>query len=309
MVTLDPQVPKTLHDETATLTRRRWLQRSLGTCAVAAGGMGLYAWQIEPHWVEVVHRDLPITGLPESLQGATLVQLSDVHIGPSVDDTFLTTWFRKVAGWKPEIVVFTGDFLTLLHNGSLPVDQLERVLETFPRGTLATIGILGNHDYGHGWKDPQAGETVVGIARNAGIEIVRNATRDVAGLQIVGFDDYWGPNFLGRSVLKQVDLELPTLVLCHNPDVADLEIWRGYRGWILSGHTHGGQCKAPFLNPPRLPIRNKRYSSGEISLADGRTLYVNRALGHSWPVRFNVRPEITRFRLVRREVAGGIRLT
>jgi uncharacterized protein len=46
-----------------------------------------------------------------------------------------------------------------------------------------------------------------------------------------------------------------------------------------------------------LPVKNKKYSAGEIDLEDGRTLYINRALGHLWQVRFNVRPEITIFEL------------
>ena len=86
---------------------------------------------------------------------------------------------------------------------------------------------------------------------------------------------------------------------CHNPDVCDLDIWNGFDSWILSGHTHGGQCKAPFLPPPLLPVKNKKYASGEIDLEDGRTLYINRAIGHLWQVRFNVRPEITIFELAK----------
>ena len=73
-------------------------------------------------------------------------------------------------------------------------------------------------------------------------------TQTVAGLQIVGFDDYWSPNFGDALVLRKVELDRPTIVLCHNPDVADLPVWWGYRGWILSGHTHGGQCKPPFFS-------------------------------------------------------------
>ncbi|MFT6811056.1 MAG: putative MPP superfamily phosphohydrolase [Saprospiraceae bacterium] len=89
------------------------------------------------------------------------------------------------------------------------------------------------------------------------------------------------------------------LVLCHNPDVCDLNVWNNYKGWILSGHTHGGQCKLPFLNPPVLPVKNGRYTSGEIDLRDGRMLYINRALGHLLQARFDVRPEITVFELSR----------
>ncbi|HEX2860069.1 MAG TPA: hypothetical protein VHN79_00430, partial [Lacunisphaera sp.] len=70
-----------------------------------------------------------------------------------------------------------------------------------------------------------------------------------------------------------------------------------YQGWILAGHTHGGQCKPPFLPPPLLPVRNRRYTAGEFDLGDGRKLYINRGLGHLLRVRFNVRPEVTVFRL------------
>ena len=98
-------------------------------------------------------------------------------------------------------------------------------------------------------------------------------------------------------MLRSIDQQQANIVLCHNPDVADEPVWGDYGGWILSGHTHGGQCKPPFLNPPLLPVRNTRYTAGQFDLAGGRTLYINRAVGHLWPVRFNVRPEITLFEL------------
>jgi predicted MPP superfamily phosphohydrolase len=281
------------------LPRRKWLKRVAGTFVGGATAVGLYTRFIEPNWVEVVRKPMTIANLPESLDGCTLVQISDIHIGHEVDDDFLIEWFKKVATWNPDIVVFTGDFLTLRRDRSVPTDQLEEVLSHFPRGTLATIGILGNHDYGVNWSDSRVADGVTLLAEDSGLEMIRNETRNVDGLQIVGFDDYWGTNFGGANVLKNVDLAQPTLVLCHNPDVVDLPIWSGYRGWILSGHTHGGQCKAPFFKPPLLPIHHKRYFSGEIPLADGRRLYVNRALGHSMPVRFNVRPEVTIFQLTR----------
>lgn len=87
-------------------------------------------------------------------------------------------------------------------------------------------------------------------------------------------------------------------------DALDVLDWDGYRGWILAGHTHGGQCKPPFLPPPVLPVRNTRYTSGEIPLAEGRRLYINRGLGHLLQVRFNVRPEITAFTLTTAADAG-----
>jgi predicted MPP superfamily phosphohydrolase len=59
--------------------------------------------------------------------------------------------------------------------------------------------------------------------------------------------------------------------------------------------------KPPFLPPPLIPVRNARYVAGEVPLAPGRTLYVNRGLGHLTRVRFNVRPELTLFTLTRED--------
>jgi len=103
---------------------------------------------------------------------------------------------------------------------------------------------------------------------------------------------------LDGEVLAESSNQSAELVLCHNPDAADEDFWHGYRGWILAGHTHGGQCKPPFFPPPRLPVKNPRYTAVEFDLFDGRTMYINRGLGHLLRVRFNVRPEITIFRLM-----------
>ena len=98
----------------------------------------------------------------------------------------------------------------------------------------------------------------------------------------------------GRGVLRS---KTRVLTATNVKNVCDLPVWNDYQGWILSGHTHGGQCKPPFLPPPMLPVKNKLYSAGKIELSLNRTLYINRALGHLWQIRFNARPEITIFEL------------
>jgi predicted MPP superfamily phosphohydrolase len=109
----------------------------------------------------------------------------------------------------------------------------------------------------------------------------------------------WSPNFNPIAVLPGVNWDAPALTLCHNPDAVDLPELTICKGWILSGHTHGGQCKPPFLPPPMLPVKNRRYTSGEFDIGNGRRLYINRGIGHLLKVRFNARPEITAFRMVR----------
>jgi uncharacterized protein len=171
------------------------------------------------------------------------------------------------------------------------------VLPHFVYGKLGTTAILGNHDYGRAWRQAEVAEAIATQLTQAGVQVLRNAQIDLGGLRFVGLDDYWGTNFDPSAILSQYDPTLPQVLLCHNPDVCDLDVWQGYEGWILAGHTHGGQCKPPFLAPPMLPVSNPRYAAGAVDLGDGRRLYINRALGHLWQVRFNVRPEITVFQL------------
>jgi predicted MPP superfamily phosphohydrolase len=289
------------------MTRRQWIRRvasGLGAGAAATAG---YAWRIEPHWVDFAERRLPIAGLPRDLEGQRLVQLSDLHVGPEVDDDFLVETFRRITALRPAIVAITGDFVS--YREAAHLGQLQRVIAHVPHGRLATIGVLGNHDYGSDWSQLDVADGVQGTLAGAGVTVIRNGVAHVSGLQVVGLDDFWSPRFAPQQALAGRDPRAPSLVLCHNPDAVDpspgpaaepeADPWAGYAGWILSGHTHGGQCRPPFLPPPLLPVRNRRYTAGAFALSGGRHLYINRGLGYLIRVRFNVRPEVTLFTLTR----------
>lgn len=238
---------------------------------------------------------MPIKNLPQHLEGKTLMQISDIHVGNRFDYSYLIESFKKAQDLNPDFVAYTGDYVN--YEDPTQFQQLDEVLQYAVKGKLGTVGILGNHDYGKDWAEQKVADQITMQLEKSGIKILSNTQTTIEGLNFMGLDDYWALNFLPEKVLKQHEPSEAHIVLCHNPDVCDLEVWHGYQGWILSGHTHGGQFKPPFLDPPILPVKNKRYSAGVIDLFDGRTLYINRALGHLWQVRFNVRPEITVFEL------------
>ena len=193
-------------------------------------------------------------------------------------------------------MVYTGDFTT--YHGSKQYNQLQDVMTEVVQGKLGTVGIFGNHDYGHQWCHQEVADRKQQICKDAGIRILRNQYTNIEGLNVIGIDDYWGTNFNPKAIMPRGDWNEANLVLCHNPDVMDLDVWNGYGDWVLAGHTHGGQVKPPFLDPPFLPFMNKRYTSGAFNFDDGRKLYINRALGNVLHIRFNARPEITVFTLM-----------
>jgi predicted MPP superfamily phosphohydrolase len=259
----------------------------------AAAG-GLYAMAVEPQWLEVVRRPLAVSGLPDALAGRTLVQMSDIHVGPLIEDAYVLDVFARVAALDPDIVVLTGDFVSHFQE----VEQrVEAVYQQIPHGRRATVGVLGTHDYGPGWCHPDIADRVVEILTANGVSMLRNQVHDIAGLQIVGLDDLWGHRFHPGLAFADYDPGHAAIALSHNPDTVDLPGWEKFQGWILSGHTHGGQCKPPFLPPPVLPVRNRRYTCGEFGLSGNRSLYISRGVGHTVPVRFNVLTEVTLFEL------------
>jgi predicted MPP superfamily phosphohydrolase len=280
------------------MTRKKFLKRLMQLSVVGALPF-FYSWQIEPFWVEFVERKLPIKNLPEHLEGKILMQISDLHVGNRFDWNFLIESFQKAKIYNPDFVVYTGDYVN--HGTADDHKSLKKVMDKAVYGNLGTYGILGNHDYGADWKDLGSSEEICRILQNHGVRMMNNDQIEAYGLNIIGFDDLWSPNFDPMKVMKHYDPEKANLVLCHNPDVCDLDVWNGYQGWILSGHTHGGQCRIPGVITPILPVKNRKYISGEIDLEDGRMLYINRAIGHSFQVRFMVRPEITVFKLFRDE--------
>src|SRR5262249_26800219 len=160
--------------------------KAIAGAGCGAAGLGLYTWQIEPHWLEFSHQDLPVAGLPGDLEGKTLAQISDIHVGRQVADDYLLKSFQRTQELNPDFVVHTGDWVT--YHSPADLQHLTRIVPHMPRGRIANIGILGNHDYGHGWSMTNVADKVVRIAEDQGVTMLRNRAVEVAGLQFIGLD-------------------------------------------------------------------------------------------------------------------------
>ncbi|MFT5124374.1 MAG: putative MPP superfamily phosphohydrolase [Kiritimatiellia bacterium] len=266
----------------------------LGSAALGAVGVLGYTFRIGPHHLQMTHRPMPLANLPPRWHGKRLIHISDFHIGPSVDDGYLKSVFGKIASLEPDVICFTGDFMTC-HGGEEIVHALEVTRHLKP-ARIATLAIPGNHDYGFAWRQKEvADELVDGLDQQDVFHVLRNQRLDIDGIDFYGLDDLWAQAF-NNQILRE-DNQQPSIALSHNPDTADLPGWANYQGWILAGHTHGGQCKPPFLPPPLVPVKNQAYTRGVFDLAPGRSMHISAGLGHLLKVRFNVRPEITVFEL------------
>lgn len=284
------------------MARRRFLY-TIGVGIVGAGLTYGYATQVEPFWLRVRRRPMPMPDLPEALDGKTLLHVSDVHIGPRVDNSYLARVMRTAQRLKPDMVAITGDMIDgdFAEDMDAPPVHLRAVLEALPAAPLGTFAVLGNHDYGHNWSNHPNAERLVREYERVGVQVLRNATTHMMhGLQVVGIDDAWAQRADLAMAFHGFDAAKPALVLVHNPDVCDWSGWpAGLRAWTLSGHTHGGQCKAPFLEPPMLPVANRRYTSGVFDITPTMNLSISTGVGYLTQARFFVPPEIVLFTLRR----------
>ena len=285
------------------LSRRQFLRRAFWSTVTLSLGGTAYTRLIEPHRVQVTHHDIPLPGLARALDGVTIAQLTDLHRSALVDRPYLERCVRRANALHPDLIVFTGEYLThgrnersrVAYGDDDPADLIRDCAACMAQAQArhGVFASLGNHDL---WYD---GNIVTRTIESAGIPVLRNKNTTVsisgAPLPVVGLGDLWteGLNFPTAFA----GIETPAIVLMHNPD--------GFEHWsqpgnhlILAGHTHGGQVNLPVLGAPVVPsFYGQKYAQG-LFHRDGTTMYVNRGVGVIWPgVRLNCRPEISVFHL------------
>jgi uncharacterized protein len=277
------------------LTRRNFL----ALAGTSAAGLAFYAGEISRHELEIVRRTITLPKLPDPFAGMKIAQISDLHFQEYTEAVFIEAIVRKINQIAPDLVVLTGDFVS---TNPLPrhfsVKMACHCAEILSRLQCPLrYAIMGNHDVlvGSG--------AVTDALHTHGIPVLANSCtpleRDGRRLWLAGIDDA----LEGRPDLtaalpggRNPDRE-PLILLAHEPDFADYALGRQI-DLTLSGHTHGGQVRIPFLPPLLLPQLGVHYVQGLFHLRDGMQLYVNRGIGAvNLPFRFRCPPEITVFTL------------
>lgn len=276
--------------------RRTFLRALAAGALLAGGGPLLYASTIEPYTVDVVEQKIGITGLGPGLNGLRIVQLSDLHMGAFVSRAQLTHVFELALEQRPDIVLFTGDYLTSDYDGSV-TNGLEDIAAALAvlKERVPMFTVLGNHDH-HGR------ETLLReVLQNAGVQELSNAIerfrRGGDLLYIAGVDSIGtGHQKLGQ-VVRQAPDDAPVILMTHEPDMAEFSAPSGKFALQVSGHSHGGQINLPLVGRLALPWMGVKYPAG-LYRVQNMWQYTNRGIGMIYyPIRFNCPPEITVFTL------------
>jgi uncharacterized protein len=273
------------------ITRRRFLTLA----AASAAGLALYAGEIERHAIEVVPRTLTIDALPDAFTGFRIVQISDIHLEEYTEAAFLKLIVRMTNDLRPDLVVLTGDFIS-----SRPFPRHDAIRWGYECADILsgldcpqTYAILGNHDAMV--SAPAVTDALVSrhipVLENRYVPLERGGSR----IWLAGVADAISqkPDLSSALPRQRASDREPIVLLCHEPDYVDAVVGRGV-SLVLSGHTHGGQVRIPWIRPLFLPGMGRKYVEGHFLLRDGMQLYVNRGIGTvNLPFRFRCPPELT----------------
>lgn len=240
-------------------------------CAVVVDGT-----LIEPYWIEVNHFEM---------QGSVEAPLKIAH----VSDLHTHGMGRReremleiLAAEKPDIILVTGDTLDNRQGNY----EMSREVYGQLHAPLGVWFVRGN------WENirPFRGERA--FYQDAGVRFLLNSNEAARpDVWIVGLDDPYTGTAKLEAALDGIPASAYKIALFHSP--AYFDRIAGRVNLCLTGHTHGGQVRLPFLKPLWLPKGCGRFLAGWYE-EQGSQMYVSRGVGTSiLPVRLRCRPELT----------------
>ncbi|MFM9108676.1 MAG: metallophosphoesterase, partial [Chloroflexota bacterium] len=220
------------------------------------------------------------------LDGLRIGFLTDTHVRSAADARRAAEALSILAGC--DLLLLGGDFVSEAARYARPLlAALEPAVRDCPLGVFA---VVGNHDFTVGVERVARDLAACGVAvlRDANTALDWNGQR----FWVAGFEE----SLLAGADVERAMSGIPpgafTVAVWHEPDWADAAAAAG-ASLQLSGHTHGGQVRLPFVGAVAVPEGGKRWVAGW-HCVEGMPLYVSRGLGtYRPPVRFRCSPEVT----------------
>ncbi len=264
--------------------------------------ISLYGNRIERLGTVNRYFDIPVKKLPPELEGFTIAQISDVHIGPYFSLERLELVLNQIVDEKPDLLAITGDIFDNVRMNPDAIKLVDSFTDKFKYGIYYCHG---NHEHHRGISAIEA------ELRRTDIHWLVNRSEKVVGnLYILGVDypksspimssggrGEMDNNFFETKrefvtkALEGVPYDSVCVLLAHHPEFIDNGAEKNIP-LTLTGHTHGGQIG--IFGHALLPMF--KYTRGMV-VNDDSYGYVNPGLGSWFPFRLGCPPEITYFTL------------
>ena len=251
----------------------------------------LYSYYVEPYKLTIKEYKIENKELPKSFDGLKIIHFSDIHYGRKVDSQYLKKIVNTINKQKPDIVFFTGDFLDdSIKLNDKEIENIKDILSNI-NSTLGNYAVNGNHDI----KDINDFKTIM----DNNFTILDNTEKiiyykDSTPISIIGLTD--SSKTETNYEIFEHENNYFRFVLTHEPD--DFKKIKKYNFNIqLSGHSHNGQIRIPFIGALYTPIGAKTYYDEHYKI-DNKEIFISNGIGTSKiDIRLNSTPSINLYRL------------
>lgn len=252
----------------------------------------LYGYYIEPNNLSIKEYKIENKDIPDSFDGLKIIHFSDVHYKSTVDIPYLKKIVKLINKQKPDLVIFTGDFLDKRFNYSnKEIEEAKNELNKI-ESTLGNFAVSGNHDM---INSPENFKNIF----NENFTILENEEKliyykESTPISLMGFSDALEAK-VNYEILEKENNYFRFIIL-HEPD--EYEKIKEYDFDILfSGHSHNGQIRLPLIGTIYTPVGSKKYYQEYYKL-DGREIFISNGIGTSGlDVRFLSSPSINLYRI------------
>ena len=251
-----------------------------------------YGMFVEPFKISISHFSFDVEGF--SNLSIKIVLIGDMHVGNRREMKFLSKVVNKINYYQPDIILLAGDFINYYEEEIQFLGPLKNLTAKY-----GVYAVLGNHDYGYGYRNKELANKVEAKLENMNINVLRNENVLIeinkTQFYIIGLDSILAGECNLTQATINVKEDIPKILLCHNPDVVFINGTENF-DLILSGHTHGGAINLPLIGPVfKVTKLERKYYHGFHEI-NGRKIYVTRGIGsrvlYFFNFRFNAPPEI-----------------
>lgn len=215
-----------------------------------------------------------------------ITQISDYHGNSRINSKKL---LNEITRFNPHIIVLTGDIIDSRTKDMKPILELINSLIAISKNIYF---VSGNHEL----NNIHGAEFILKL-KEIGITVLDNKSEviniDGEDINIFGLsffasrDDY-------EKIVEEIDEKNYTILLSHSPN-RPIDYTMGIEDLILSGHTHGGQVRFPFIGAIVAPGQGyfPKYDKGTFEVGN-IILYIDSGLGNSiFPIRLFNRVQIS----------------
>lgn len=251
----------------------------------------LYARYIEPMNLFIKEYKIESKDIPKNFDGIKIVHFSDIHYGRTVDNRYLEKIVDMINKQKPDIVIYTGDFIDEdINLSDKKIAEINKILNKID-STLGNYAVAGNHDMKYFSNYKKILDNNFTLLDNQQKILYY---KDNEAISLIGLADSL-ESTINYEILNKESMYY-TFVICHEPDEFD-KIKKYDFDVMLSGHSHNGQIRAPFIGTIATPPGAKKYYDEHYSI-DNKEIFISNGIGTSGiNLRFMSRPSISLYRL------------